>query len=108
MDVLGAVVMSGLRRSEASGVVWKFTLLPFVAGVAEMPRGAQLLHVAAQGDDVCVWVLCDMGAKKVYRKVQAVPTGFGAPGTYVGTAHLDDGDGGELVFHVFDDGEIEP
>lgn len=83
----------------ASRVVWKFTLSPWTAFVS-MPVGAQIVHVGAQGADVCVWALCDPDAGKEPRYLAAVPTGAKVPGPadeFVGTVQMDDG----LVFHIF-------
>lgn len=74
-----------------------------------MPRGAQLLHVAAQetpvyAASVCVWALVDPEERMVTRQFLIVGTGHPVPaGKYVGTALMD---GGALVWHVFDRGEV--
>lgn len=74
-----------------------------------MPKGAQLLHVAAQETpvyeaQVCVWALVDPKERVVTRQFLIVGTGHPVPaGKYVGTALMD---GGALVWHVFDRGEV--
>lgn len=88
--------------------MWKFELRPFAA-LLELPQGAQLLHVGAQGSKAYVWALCDPEAPKMRRGVAAHPTGVDLPpvlhgASYVGTFSLDD-QGQPLVFHVFDGGE---
>lgn len=85
--------------------VWKFTIQANQTHM-EMPAGARLLHVHEQRGQVCVWAEVDPLAPKVLRKVLAIPTGGRAVGvSYVGTAHLVYG-GGNLVFHVYDGGEV--
>lgn len=89
-------------------VVWKFELRPG-AKLIDLPRGAQLLHVGAQGSKAYVWALCDPDAPKVSRGVAVYPTGVGLPpvlhgADYVGTLSLNE-QGHSLVFHVFDGGE---
>jgi hypothetical protein len=83
--------------------IWKYTL---VGGynTFDMPKGAKILSVAAQDDDVCIWALVDPSAPKVSRQILALGTGHDAPDgiektAYIGTAMLA---GGTLVIHVFD------
>lgn len=82
--------------------IWKYTLSPGMA--VQMPRGARVLHAAGQGDELCVWALCDIEEPPEARYFDVYGTGHPCPsperlGSYVGTAHLD---GGALVFHVFE------
>ncbi len=80
--------------------IWKFTLHPGFA--VSMPVGAEVLHAAGQGDEVCIWALVDPTAPKERRRFDVYGTGHpmpADPGRYVGTAHLS----GPLVFHVFED-----
>ncbi len=87
-------------------VIWKFTLRPWSIFV-DLPKGAEVLSVGAQGPDVVVWAMINPDALRVKRKLAALPTGQPVPPAlretrFVGTAQMDDG----LVFHVFDGGEI--
>lgn len=88
----------------ATRAVWKYTLRPMIC-CQQMPTGARLLTVAAQGDDLCVWVEVDPDAAPVTRRMEVFPTGVPIPGDYdweyVGTVHMP----GPLVFHVYDGGE---
>ena len=82
--------------------IWKFELLPGMS--VSMPRGAEVLHAAGQGDGLFVWALCDPDRPTESRYFDVYGTGHPCPdpdhlGRYVGTAHLDDG---ALVFHVFE------
>jgi hypothetical protein len=70
----------------------------------EMPIGARILHVGAQGDEVCVWALVNPSHGTEYRRIDAYGTGHDVPldpGRYLGTAQMDNG----LVFHLFDGDE---
>lgn len=74
-----------------------------------MRKGAKLLHVAAQGDDLCLWALVELNAPSVKRRFRVATTGdrvttLVASWPYVGTGHLS---GGSFVLHVFDGGEVE-
>lgn len=80
--------------------IWKFTLQPQCE--LEMPKGAQILSVREQGEDICLWALVDPAAEKVTRKFCGFGTGHDVPDgdmRFVGTAHLY---GGSMVFHVFE------
>ena len=82
--------------------IWKFTIRP--SGRTEMPMGARILYVGAQGDEVCVWALVNPSHGAEYRAIHAYGTGHPTasdPGLYLGTAQMDNG----LVFHLFDGDE---
>lgn len=66
-----------------------------------MERGAQVLHVAAQGDDLCLWAEVDTSAPLVDHDFVVVPTGGVVPfwANYRGTALMY---GGTLVWHVYE------
>lgn len=94
------------ERDETPGqserAVWKFVIEPMQTHM-KMPKGARLLTAAEQRGEVCVWAEVDPTARKVLRKVMAIPTGGLCTGlSYVGTAHLQRG---SLIFHVYDGGE---
>jgi hypothetical protein len=90
--------------------VWKFPIEATETQAIQMPRGAKLLHVAAQGEGLraqpCVWVLCDTEAPRTFRTLAVVGTGHHSAHVaelpHVGSFLLGHG---ELVFHVFDMGE---
>lgn len=67
-----------------------------------LPRGAKILDVQRQGDQVFLWALVDpTTAAKDSHRIRIFGTGHGVPNDpmeYVGTFQLD---GGALVFHAF-------
>lgn len=87
--------------------------VPALEGIARLPAGARLLHVAVQPTGpksraVFVWALVDPSSPMVRRKLGYFPTGdepIPADCEYVGTAITDDG---AFVWHIFDGGEVEP
>lgn len=90
------------RAAHEGEVVWKFRLRPWTIFI-DVPRGARVLSVGAQGPDVVAWLLCDPDAEYVARMLAAWPTGEVLPtaaegAAFVGTVQMDDG----LVFHVFE------
>lgn len=97
-----------VRQTESAplGVIWKFELRPWSIFI-DVPQGATLLAVGAQGAGVVAWFRCDPESPKMARHVAAYPTGVPLPkacadAEYVGTVQMQDG----LVFHVFDGGEV--
>lgn len=80
--------------------IWKFVLQPECK--IEMPVGAELLSVHAQGDDICLWAKVDPSAAKEARSFVGFGTGHDVPDeplAFVGTALMH---GGSLVFHIFE------
>jgi len=80
--------------------IWKFKLDPECT--IDMPKGAQVLSVREQGEDICLWALVDPHAEKEQRRFVGFGTGHDVPGypmNFIGTAHLH---GGSLVFHIFE------
>lgn len=88
--------------------IWKLQL-PIADEIRlQMPQGAQILCVQLQHGEPTIWVRCDDDpafANRVHRVLQWRGTGHNADGTgdYVGTIQQW---GGDLVFHLFDKGEI--
>ena len=79
--------------------IWKYALSPGFG--VEMPEDAEVLHAAAQGDDLCVWAIGTPTKPRTRRYFDVYGTGHPCPpqlGRYVGTAHLP----GPLVLHVFE------
>lgn len=70
----------------------------------EMPRGAQLLHVALQHDVPCVWAVVITTEPMVKRRFRLAGTGhlLDYTGNPVGSFFQADG---ALVWHLFDRGE---
>ena len=81
--------------------IWKFPLSVQNEPVAvEMPRAADVFHVAGQGGSPCLWAVVDTEAPKETRRFLTIGTGWELPdehGYYLGTAHC-----GALVWHVFE------
>ena len=69
----------------------------------ELPIHATVLTVAAQDDDICIWISVNTAASisMVKRNFKTVPTGDLTPedGMYIGTSFLYEG---RLVFHTFE------
>ncbi len=90
--------------------VWKFPI-PTQDGIIDilMPKNAEILHVADQYGQICLWALVDSDAEKVIRKfriygtghplVVNAHTGYNTYDTYVGTAMQLDG---KLLWHIFE------
>jgi hypothetical protein len=82
--------------------VWKWKLEVTDRQTLTMPVGVQLLDVQMQGNDCCLWALCDESADLEPRRIAIYGTGNPMPddpGKYIGTFQLY---GGNLVFHAFD------
>lgn len=80
--------------------IWKFPLQPECT--LDMPKGAEVLSVCKQSDEICLWALVDPSAEKEQRRFVGFGTGHDVPDRpmkFIGTAHLH---GGSLVFHVFE------
>lgn len=73
-------------------------------GELRLPVGAEILSVAFQGDDLCLWAKVNDKCGEEAREFDVFGTGWNIPehiGTereFIGTAHTDGG----LVFHVFE------
>lgn len=72
-----------------------------------MPQGAKILTVQEQHGMATIWAIVDTDRTDVKRVLQIVGTGHDLTdrimGDYIGTFQIDSGN---LVFHVFDRGEI--
>lgn len=83
-------------------VVWKFSLLLQAHNDVEMPKGAEVVHVAAQFEKPCLWVLCDPEAEKETRRFGLATTGQTwdeRESRYVGTFMLG---GGSFLGHILE------
>ncbi len=86
--------------------IWKYELSVTDVQVIQMPEGAELLCVQNQRGVPCVWALVETSRPKIMREIHIFGTGRPCDSFkegYVGTFQLRNGD---LVFHVFDVGEI--
>jgi hypothetical protein len=70
-----------------------------------MPKGAKILTIQPQYENLCLWALCDEEEeRKESRIIATYETGHpisGTPGEYIGTYQMYGGFG---IFHVFDKG----
>lgn len=75
--------------------------------VIDMPEGGEILDVQVQRGVPSIWALVNDSEKVVERKFRLVGTGHPiiteCPMIYVGTFQIE---GGNLVFHLFDQGEL--
>ena len=83
--------------------VWKFRIpLGNVVSI-QMPRGAEILHVAEQHDYPCMWVLVDPVEPMQNREFRFAGTGHPIEdhhaGQFIGTFFMQMGG---LVFHIFE------
>jgi hypothetical protein len=83
--------------------VWKFPLAMTDIQQVKMPKGARILAVKPQGNQVCLWALCDGNQPNEARQIAILGTGHNAPEygalKFIETFQLH---GGELVFHAFE------
>lgn len=86
---------------EKMKTIWKYIIS---AGKEEikLPKGAEVLSVHEQNDEVAMWVSVDPSLETESRYFRMFGTGHALserPMKYIGTAHLH---GGQLVLHVFE------
>ena len=84
-----------------SQTIWKFPLAVQDEQLIDVPKGSQILSVATQHGQLCVWAIVDPEAELLPHKFSVRGTGHaivGDEGTYIGTAQMA---GGQLVWHVF-------
>ena len=82
--------------------VWKFPLRVANSQAVQIPAGAKLLTVQAQGMAVCLWALCDSAALPEPRYIAIHGTGhevYDGLLEYISTFQMQ---GGALVFHAFE------
>lgn len=81
-------------------LIHKQVIHPWISSY-EIPRGADIIKVDWQGDDICIWYSFNIRDRDSLqtRNFQAVPTGtqYDEKMTYVGTAVSK-----SLVFHLFE------
>ena len=85
--------------------VWKSPLEVTDSQVLELPAGAQLLSVQVQHGSPQIWALVDPSLYTEPRQIRIVGTGHSAAdvGRFIDTFQVQ---GGSLVFHVFEAGEV--
>lgn len=86
--------------------VWKYELEPQIT--LEIPGGATILSVGAQGESICLWAQVDTDAPAEKRHFRVVATGeplgeaFRAS-KFIGTVQMNMAySGSNLVMHVFE------
>ncbi len=82
-------------------MIWKYILPLADEAVIPMPKGAHVLDVQAQRNEICMWALVDPGAERVDRAFAIRATGapVGAVGSYVGTVQTNNE---MFVWHIFE------
>jgi hypothetical protein len=91
----------------AGKVIYKYSAAVEAKIILDLPRGAEVIHVADQtdrGNTIQFWALVSMDALDDLepRRFDLRATGLAAPeGDYIGTVITA---GGQLVWHIFDGG----
>ena len=84
--------------------IWKFLFETTDFFTLDLPVGAEILAVALQRGQPCIWVLCDPKAGKETRIFVVYGTGHPiyhcSDKKYIGTYQLS---GNGLVFHLFEE-----
>lgn len=87
-----------------SQVVWKYTLDAAERQILEMPKGAQILSVQVQHEQIAIWVLLDPAVReKEERLFHVHGTGYKLPDVplkFLGTVLAQQG---YLVLHIFEE-----
>lgn len=90
--------------------IFRFDLQEAAMQTIEMPKGAQILHIARQTRfplRLSLWALVDPDAPPVERQIQLVGTGHGEVpdegATFIATYQEASG----YVWHFFDRGEVQ-
>lgn len=81
--------------------IWKYELKHTDGQSVEMPEKAEILTVQMQMGILCLWAKVESDNAREKRNILIRGTGnhIGDVGDYIGTYQLQ---GGELVFHVFE------
>ncbi|KKM03128.1 hypothetical protein LCGC14_1777590 [marine sediment metagenome] len=87
--------------------IWKFVIEIDDTIEVMMPQDAKILTVQIQHEMATIWAMVDTCKSDVKRILRIVGTGHEISpkiiGDYIGTFQIDSGN---LVFHVFDIGEL--
>jgi hypothetical protein len=84
--------------------VWKFTLESHLnPQQVDMPKGAQIVNVAMQGDYLRIWAIVDPEAPLEPRKLYVFGTGFPIPKLTTDLKYRGTAVGSWLVWHVFEE-----
>ena len=81
--------------------IWKFPIAVRDKVTMTMPEGAEIIHVAMQGEQPTMWAIVDPSAMQISRHFYIFGTGnqIQSPSKHVGTFFMLDG---TLVWHVFE------
>jgi len=82
--------------------IWKYDLAALDLQTIELPRGARVLSVDAQGGNTVLWALVNPDEDMTERTFRICGTGHPVcpdPGTFIGTVLMAEGG---LVWHVFE------
>ena len=81
--------------------VYKFPLVMTDRQTVQMPMDAEILTAQMQGEQCCLWALCDPQNVRRSRTILIHGTGHpvGDIARYIGSVQMV---GGALVFHVFE------
>jgi len=84
-------------------IIWKKKLdEKLIFQTIDVPSGSKFLTAAMQGENLCLWILCDKNAPTTRREIAIYATGElldNDPGEYISTFQLE---GGDFIYHVFD------
>jgi len=84
--------------------IWKYTLSP-TQNLYQMPKDAKVLYVAAQDDNLCLWVKVNSDAEledrciEIFGTGHEMPCGMGIDRKYLGSVMMYNN---TLVFHVYE------
>lgn len=84
-------------------VIWKFELAITDMQEVTMPDGAELLSVANQNGNLCLWAIVDPSKERRRRYIEIIgtgnpmPTDMGVDRKFIGTAVVN-----PFVWHVFE------
>ncbi|QDP50485.1 MAG: hypothetical protein Unbinned6284contig1001_41 [Prokaryotic dsDNA virus sp.] len=81
-------------------VIYKYVLTPECS--IDMPKGAKILHLGNQNEQICLWVNANQANEPERRHFTIVGTGITFDDeslNYIGTVQLH---GREFVFHAFE------
>jgi hypothetical protein len=97
-----------VEKESPRHAVWKYPVPIDDVFSVDMPWGAEVLSVAVQGSEVCMWAEVNPGAAMKLRRFRMCGTGHHMPmheaRRFVGTFLLH---GGSLVFHLFELDAVE-
>ena len=83
--------------------IWKFPIYVIDSQPVKMPKGAEILTVQLQGDQIYLWAMVDDGAKPETRIIEVfgtgnpIPVNMGTNRTFIGTFQSP-----PCVWHVFE------